>query len=355
MRIKYLALVLLTGFGSVEAAAQSARPRKDIPAIAKTADGSVVCIVMSDKDGKPVAQGSGFFVSEEGLIITNYHVIAQGSSAVVKLPGGAVYVVDGVVASDKERDVAIIKAHGENFRTLALGDSDGVQVGEEVVAIGNPLCLESTVSNGIVSEVRAVKEVGGQFLQITPVILPGGSGGPLFNMAGDVVGIATMDLKSGQNLNLAIPINDMKRVFSNRSGELHKLPIEVESKTFVKFHVVAYDPRSHIVVVRYGNKLFTAIVVEVRTCKPINDCIENYSITSHKLGLQKVSSIAGTLVGQDIASREEVPYVDREFEGSFLINKSDAFLILGIYSRPRADGHSHIELWQVAKVEGANP
>ena len=122
------------------------------------------------------------------------------------------YVVDGVLASDKARDIAVIKAHGQNFRTLPLGNSDRVQVGEDVVAIGNPLSLESTVSNGIVSGIRTVEEEGGKFLQVTAPISPGSSGGPLFNMAGEVVGITTMYLKGGENLNFAIPINDAKRL-----------------------------------------------------------------------------------------------------------------------------------------------
>lgn len=92
-----------TALGGV--AAQSAPPRKDIPSIAKTATGSILSVVMSDKGGNPIAQGTGFFVSKDGLIVTNYHVIAEGSSAVVKLPEGAFYVVDGVVAFDKARDV----------------------------------------------------------------------------------------------------------------------------------------------------------------------------------------------------------------------------------------------------------
>jgi len=111
-------------------AVQPVLPRKDIPSIARAAEGSIVSIVMSDKNGKPIAQGSGFFVSKDGLILTNYHVIAEGTSAVVKLPDGAFYVVDGVSTFDKARDIAIIKAHGQNFRTLTLGNSDRVQVGE---------------------------------------------------------------------------------------------------------------------------------------------------------------------------------------------------------------------------------
>ncbi|MFZ0413023.1 MAG: trypsin-like peptidase domain-containing protein [Candidatus Acidiferrales bacterium] len=214
---------------SKAARAQPGSPRKDIPAIAKSAEGAIVSIVMSDKDGQPVAQGSGFLVSKDGLIVTNYHVIAEGSSAIIKLPDGAFYVVDGVLASDKTRDIAVIKAHGQNFRTLTLGNSDRVQVGEEVVAIGNPLSLESTVSNGIVSAMRAVKEEGGDFLQITAPISPGSSGGPLFNMAGEVIGITTMYLKGGENLNFAIPANDAKPLLELDSAKLQDFPNETDS------------------------------------------------------------------------------------------------------------------------------
>jgi hypothetical protein len=216
-------------FRPLSPSAQLAPPRKDIPAIAKAANGAIVSIVMSDKDSKPIAQGSGFVVSKDGLIVTNYHVIESGSSAIVKLPDGAFFVVDGVLAFDKPRDVAVIKAHGQNFRTLTLGNSDRVQVGEEVVAIGNPLSLESTVSNGIVSGIRTVEEEGGKFLQVTTPISPGSSGGPLFNMAGDVIGITTLFLKGGENLNFAIPINDAKRLLLANSSRLKDLPNEHES------------------------------------------------------------------------------------------------------------------------------
>jgi S1-C subfamily serine protease len=101
-------------------------------------------------------------------------------------------------------------------------------VGEEVVAIGNPLSLESTVSNGIISGIRTVEEEGGKFLQVTTPISPGGSGGPLFNMAGEVVGITTVYIKSGENLNFAIPINDAKRLLLANSSKVQALPNETE-------------------------------------------------------------------------------------------------------------------------------
>jgi hypothetical protein len=206
-------------------AAQSVPPRKDIPAIAKAANGAIVSIVMSDKDGKALAQGTGFLISKDGRIVTNYHVIAEGNSAVVKLPDGAFYVVDGLLAFDKTRDVAVIKAHGENFRTLTFGNSDRIRIGEEVVAIGNPLSLESTVSNGIISGIRTVEQRGGKFLQTTAPISPGSSGGPLFNMEGEVIGINTSYLEGGENLNFAIPANDARSLLL-KSSELQGLPNE---------------------------------------------------------------------------------------------------------------------------------
>src|SRR6266481_5200466 len=227
--IKFLSLIPVI---SIAAAAQSAPPRKDIPTIAKAANGAIVTIITATND-KPIAQGTGFLVSADGVIVTNYHVIETGNVAVIKFPDDTAFLVDGVLATDKVRDLAIIKIHGKPFRTLALGDSDDIQVGEEVVAIGNPLSLESTVSNGIISGVRTSKEQGGKFLQTTAPISPGSSGGPLFNMRGDVVGINTLYLEGGENLNFAIPINEAKTLLASQFAFLHNLPNEPPTKTSV--------------------------------------------------------------------------------------------------------------------------
>ena len=231
--MKYVAAVLLlvAAMSAQNSLGTNKGRHLDIPAISREANGAVVSIVMSDKDGRPIAQGSGFLIRKDGHIVTNYHVIKTGSSAFAKLPNGALFAVDGVLASDKDRDVAIIKAHGNDFRTLALGDSDRLQVGEEVVAIGNPLSLESTVSNGIVSAIRAVEDEGGKFVQITAPISPGSSGGPLFNMAGEVVGITTSHIKGGENLNFAIPINDVKPMLRATFSKVSALPNEPETET----------------------------------------------------------------------------------------------------------------------------
>jgi len=106
--MKYIAVVLLmvAAMSAQNAPSTNKGARLDIPAISREAHGAVVSIVVSDKNGHPVAQGSGFPISKDGQVVTNYHVIKNGSSAVVKLPDGAFFAVDGVLASDKDRDVA---------------------------------------------------------------------------------------------------------------------------------------------------------------------------------------------------------------------------------------------------------
>lgn len=230
MKTKYIALVLLTGFASVEAAGQSAPPRKDIPSIAKAANGAIVTVVMANND-KPIARGTGFLVRADGAIMTNYHVIATGNVGVVKFSDGTILPVDGVLATDKFRDLAILKIHGKTFPTLTLGNSDQIQVGEEIVAIGNPLGLELTVSNGILSGIRSDEKEDGKLLQITAPISRGSSGGPLFNMFGEVVGINAMFLEGGESLNFAIPVNDAKNLLKNQTVQLQQLPNERDALT----------------------------------------------------------------------------------------------------------------------------
>jgi hypothetical protein len=236
----------LVGIASPEASANhlegqpgpqsAALPPKDIPAIAKAANGVLA-------DDKPIALGTGFLVSPDGAIVTNYHVIKTGNVAVVKFPDGTALSVDGVLASDKVRDLAIIKIHGKTFRSLTLGNSDRVQIGEDVVAIGNPLGLELTVSNGIVSGVRTVEKEGGKFLQVTAPISHGSSGGPLFNMAGEVIGITSMYFEGGENLNFAIPVNDAKLLLHNQSGALRNLPNEPEKSQVAEVPEVPKVPK----------------------------------------------------------------------------------------------------------------
>jgi S1-C subfamily serine protease len=258
---KLLCLLFLT---TGVAAAQSVPPHKDIPAIAKAANGAVVTVVMASND-TPIARGTGFLVSPDGEILTNYHVIQIGNVAVVKFPDGTVLPVEGVLAADKVRDLAIIKIHGKHFSALTLGNSDRVQIGEEVVAIGTPLGLELTVSNGILSGVRTDEKEGGKFLQVTAPISHGSSGGPLFNMAGEVIGITSMYFEGGENLNFAIPVNDAKFLLRNQFIALHALPNEMPTKTPVAKKTVPDTPAATTKGLRFSDEFVRAAIIAINS------------------------------------------------------------------------------------------
>jgi serine protease Do len=157
--------------------------------------------------------GSGFVYDTKGLILTNNHVIEEADHLIVKLDDGR--EVDAtVVGADKPTDVAVIKIEAERLDALAIGDSRAVEVGDWVVAIGNPFGLEHTVSAGIVSakgrsrdDVKGLDPAGYfNFIQTDASINPGNSGGPLLNMAGQVVGINAAVRANANNIGFAIPM-----------------------------------------------------------------------------------------------------------------------------------------------------
>ncbi len=166
---------------------------------------SVVLIETFDKDNKPIGQGSGFFIDNKGRLITNHHVIEGAYSATIKTSTGKEYPVQGIVAKDTEADIVKLVVNLPDANITFLNLSVNVpSEGEDIVVIGNPLGLESTVSTGIVSAVRDIPAFG-KILQITAPISPGSSGSPVINSEGEVIGIATLIVTKGQNLNFAIP------------------------------------------------------------------------------------------------------------------------------------------------------
>ena len=200
------------------------------PEIVKSSLEAVVLIVASDANSVEIRQGSGFIVSTDGKIITNYHVIKDAKTALVKLSNGAFFPMESILATDRARDLAIIKVAGKNLPTLRLGDSGKAAVGERVVAIGSPLGLQNTVSDGIISALRDEKaDVG--WIQTTAPVSPGNSGGPLILMDGSVVGVITWGVKIGQNLNFAAPSNEVAELLSHPSTPVSAQPTESETPT----------------------------------------------------------------------------------------------------------------------------
>jgi len=166
-------------------------------------------------------QGSGFVIDKDGHILTNYHVIADARQVEVTMHNRKKYKAT-IVGTDPAHDLAVIQIKAPDLVPAVLGDSRNLQVGQKVYAIGNPFGLAGTMTRGIVSSIRPVREPNGatidDAIQTDAAINPGNSGGPLMNWHGEVIGINTMILSSvGQNsgVGFAIPINTAKAVLND--------------------------------------------------------------------------------------------------------------------------------------------
>ncbi|MGA1868627.1 MAG: DegQ family serine endoprotease [bacterium] len=173
------------------------------------------------KQHKQSSLGSGFIIDEEGYILTNYHVVKDADDIKVTTSTENEYEAK-VIGSDEDMDIALLKIKAkENLPIVEMGDSDALQIGEWVVAIGNPFGLEHTVTAGIVS--AKWRPIGqgpyNSFIQTDASINPGNSGGPLLNIEGKVVGINTAIIMGGDGIGFAIPINMVQSVLSDLKEE----------------------------------------------------------------------------------------------------------------------------------------
>jgi tetratricopeptide (TPR) repeat protein len=187
-----------------------------LPELVRRIKPSAVAIETFDSHGEKLSRGSGFFIDVD-RVVTNRHVIDNAFRAEIHSYNGSIYQVKGVIAIDAEGDLALLRvdAPANQVRPLLL-DKTSPQEGESVVVIGNPLGLEGSVTNGIVSAVRDIPTFG-RIIQITAPISPGSSGSPVVNMQGQVIGVATLQITGGQSVNFAIP---SERISQLQSGTL---------------------------------------------------------------------------------------------------------------------------------------
>jgi serine protease Do len=171
--------------------------------------------------------GTGFILDKTGVVATNLHVVVGEAAIKIKLSDGSQYPVTQIDGIDPARDLALLQIRaGKDLPTLHLGDSSAMSAGDQVVAIGNPLGFDNSVTSGLISQVRPIcgpaditaKKCTQELtvLQISAAISPGSSGGPLFNQYGEVVGVTTAIITAGQNFNLAVPGNYLKPLVAQR-------------------------------------------------------------------------------------------------------------------------------------------
>jgi serine protease Do len=175
----------------------------------------------------PSGLGSGFILNEDGFLMTNFHVIEGETQIWVEVyhqKNGALerksYKDVRIVAMNKFADLALLHIEDKDapkFKPVMLGSTDPLAVGERVFAIGSPLGLERTVTEGILS--TKTRQIGGDlYLQTTTQINPGNSGGPLFNLAGQVIGVTNMKITAGEGLGFAIPVEAVKFFLNHRDA-----------------------------------------------------------------------------------------------------------------------------------------
>lgn len=190
-----------------------------LPELVRRIKPSVVSVVTYDAKGDRLSRGSGFFTAPD-RIITNRHVLEGAFKAEIHTVNDLSYNVKGVLAVDGEGDIALLQVEiPAGVATPLTVVRTSPQEGEAIVVIGNPLGLEGSVSNGIVSAVREIQNFG-RIIQITAPISPGSSGSPVVNMRGEVVGVATLQLADGQSLNFAVPSD---RVVQLQAGQARTL------------------------------------------------------------------------------------------------------------------------------------
>jgi S1-C subfamily serine protease len=177
---------------------------------------------------------SGFLIDLEGRILTNYHVIEQSNHVEIYLPGGR-RTVAKLLGTAPSLDLALLQVkleQDDKVEPLPLGDSAAIEVGQKVIAVGNPLALHDTLTVGVVSALDrtfpgAPTELAGSLIQTDAAINPGNSGGPLLDSSGNVIGITMARVPSGQNLGFAVPINLAKQVLGDleQMGHPYRPPL----------------------------------------------------------------------------------------------------------------------------------
>lgn len=209
---------------------------------------SVFYIEVFNKDGKVFASGSGFFIDSAGTAVTNFHVIKGACSAKITTSDTKkVYNVTGVYDYNTTQDWAVLKIDGSGFSYLNIGSTSTVVGGATVYAIGSPLGLQSTITQGLISNANRVDN-GISYIQTSAAISSGSSGGALLNKYGEVVGITSASYVSGQNLNLALPMTYL----SNISKSTIKSLSEVAGSSTSTSTTTSLDVSSSNVAVKAG-------------------------------------------------------------------------------------------------------
>ena len=240
MRNPRKALLRFTALGLISFLITAAASAQNNEQLAEKALAATVYLEMADRNGNTLGFGSGFFVGQS-QIATNFHIVEGAAKGTAKLAGNSTkYTVDGISATDEKNDLAILKITGFEGEPLPLGDSDTVKTDETVYVVGNSKGLEGTFSKDTINSLHE-GEAKKRF-QMTALISPGNSGGPVLNGNGEVIGISLITLEEGQNFNFAIPSNDLKELLaqSGKAKPLWRGKQSISAETYLRWGYAKY-------------------------------------------------------------------------------------------------------------------
>lgn len=194
-----------------------AKPKFSISEIYSRCSPGIASIKVISKQGEEIGTATGFVISENGLLVTNAHVIKQAHKAEIKI-GDRVFSEAYLVKNIPKWDIAVLKIDAEGLLPLAIGNSDKLTSGQFIVTLGNPLGLEQSLSTGVISAIRSSPNI--KLIQMTAPVSPGSSGSPVVNEYGEVVGVATIaSFFFAQNVNFAIPINYLVEILDKKKSK----------------------------------------------------------------------------------------------------------------------------------------
>jgi S1-C subfamily serine protease len=253
--------------------------RKNAEKIYEKVNNAVVRIETLHEDNSPHGQASGVIIKSKGWVVTNYHVLGDANFLFAEHNGKEI-LLDSVIAIDMEKDIMIFQLHDaknnpdfEKIPNLKIGDSDKLKVGQKIFAIGSPLGFENTITEGIISGLRAASDSTQSFIQISAPISSGSSGGAVLDDRGYLIGISNMIItgENAQNLNFAILINDVL----NAAKALNKsdLRANVGDKTLYDYMLLGHNEQTS------KNYLSSIIYFQkAKTFSNTEDGVLNYSI-----------------------------------------------------------------------------
>jgi hypothetical protein len=192
-------IIFAAGFAQAELSASQ---------IAGKYSGSIVTVVALDENDQPLSLGSGFFINTSGDIATNHHILEDSTRAIIKTNDGSKGTIVEVIKDSPKLDLLVARTTLQNTLPLPLGDSSTINEKDNIVIVGKPAGSDMSVLHGIITGLK--QKEGPEFFHISNIISPGLSGGPVFNMSGEVIGVTKTNLMPGRNHNFAAPINSLK-------------------------------------------------------------------------------------------------------------------------------------------------